>query len=505
MKSIWLLAFGTVLAQDVDIKRALSDPLYEITPVKGTQINEEHFSFGPTWKVEFEIKFGGALQFDVSDPTSYNIFRIGQEEDDNCVLSPGCGCRIPAAWIHKCRGDDCTNTDTEGRLFISACVDDAVGNGSGMFDITSYNEWIPIEVGIEERSGGELWYYNSINGNILLEKKVTIERTMDNLNLWISDNLDEYAAGDFSEDVLIRGFRMSSGTWDSSTPAKDCLSGMSNTVDTDGNPLPAGQTGDCYPLPDEASVTSCNADDKSIKMAFKITERLFNSLNFDKTTYPPKREEKNKDGQNVYHYEIDPTANNMNMVTAENQRTLKMTHQLASAGKKTNGIVLGITNKLNFVCNYDMADQTIESSKFDVASGDVTFEASRSGTGTVHYDISVTSLEVKLGGSVEFNVTPKTPDLITAEVKHCTVENDGNADQKYDLMPKNSNGKICTDSHTSFANTAGSFQSKNAMSFKYSAFQWDMADKSESHTITCTLGLNFASEAAKAVNYDRCV
>ena len=43
---------------------------------------------------------------------------------------------------------------------------------------------------------------------------------MDNLNLWISDYLDEYAAGDFSEDVLIRGFRMSSGTWDSSTPGK---------------------------------------------------------------------------------------------------------------------------------------------------------------------------------------------------------------------------------------------------------------------------------------------
>ena len=40
-----------------------------------------------------------------------------------------------------------------------------------MFDITTYNEWIPIEVGIEERSEGELWYYNSINGNILLEKK----------------------------------------------------------------------------------------------------------------------------------------------------------------------------------------------------------------------------------------------------------------------------------------------------------------------------------------------
>ena len=101
-------------------------------------------------------------------------------------------------------------------------------------------------------------------------------------------------------------------------------------------------------------------------------------MNFDKTTYPPKREEKNKDGQNVYHYEIDPTANNMNMNTAENQRTLKMTHQLASAGKKTNGIVLGITNKLNFVCNYDMADQTLESSKFDVASGDVTFEGTLS-------------------------------------------------------------------------------------------------------------------------------
>ena len=38
---------------------------------------------------------------------------------------------------------------------------------------------------------------------------------MDNLNLWVSDNLDQYAAGDFSEDVLIRGFRMSSGAWDS--------------------------------------------------------------------------------------------------------------------------------------------------------------------------------------------------------------------------------------------------------------------------------------------------
>ena len=43
---------------------------------------------------------------------------------------------------------------------------------------------------------------------------------MDNLNLWISDYREEYAAGDFSEDVLIRGFRMSSGTWDSSTPGK---------------------------------------------------------------------------------------------------------------------------------------------------------------------------------------------------------------------------------------------------------------------------------------------
>ena len=101
-------------------------------------------------------------------------------------------------------------------------------------------------------------------------------------------------------------------------------------------------------------------------------------MNFDKTTYPPKREEKNKDGENVYHYEIDPTAKNMNMNTAGNQKTLEMTHQLASAGKKTNGIVLGITNKLNFVCNYDMADQTIESSKFDVASGDVTFEGTLS-------------------------------------------------------------------------------------------------------------------------------
>ena len=71
------------------------------------------------------------------------------------------------------------------------------------------------------------------------------------------------------------------------------------------------------------------------------------------------------------------------------------------------------------------------------------------------------------------------------QVKHCEVEKKGDSTKVYDLMPTQ-NGDICLDYFTRFANTANSFQSKNAMSFKFKGFQWDMSDAE-----VCTLFLLF--------------
>ena len=58
-------------------------------------------------------------------------------------------------------------------------------------------------------------------------------------------------------------------------------------------------------------------------------------------------------------------------------------------------------------------------------------------------------------------------------MKDCVVQMEGDDSRVYNLMRSNDGGDICLDNHTEFANTQNTFQSKNAMRFRYRAFQWD--------------------------------
>ena len=49
---------------------------------------------------------------------------------------------------------------------------------------------------------------------------------------------------------------------------------------------------------------------------------------------------------------------------------------------------------------------------------------------------------------------------------------EGDDSRVYYLMRLGAGGDICLDNHTEFVNTQNTFQSKNAMSFRYKAFQW---------------------------------
>ena len=58
-------------------------------------------------------------------------------------------------------------------------------------------------------------------------------------------------------------------------------------------------------------------------------------------------------------------------------------------------------------------------------------------------------------------------------MKDCVVQMEGDDSRVYNLMRSDDGGDVCLDNHTEFENTQNTFQSKNAMSFRYKAFQWD--------------------------------
>ena len=78
-----------------------------------------------------------------------------------------------------------------------------------------------------------------------------------------------------------------------------------------------------------------------------------------------------------------------------------------------------------------------------------------------------------------------------------------------------------TDFLTQFNNTESSFKSRNAMSFKFKGFRWDMADDEvniyltlfaffyndiikESQIVKCTVSLDFNDDETSAVYHDQC-
>ena len=50
---------------------------------------------------------------------------------------------------------------------------------------------------------------------------------------------------------------------------------------------------------------------------------------------------------------------------------------------------------------------------------------------------------------------------------------EGDDSKVYNLMSSDDDGNVCRDRHTGFANIQNSFKSKDLMSFRYKAFQWD--------------------------------
>ena len=160
------------------------------TPTKGTQISTESFGFQTEWKVGFEVNLDGTI------PSSHeNIFRVtkgglGYSNKDQC------GDRYPAVWL-------LAENSLSNRIYTESCVN---GNGIGHTESISLNKWVPIEIGQEKRTDGNIWFYIIVENVTVYEIKNDSPSTFDNLHLWASDSTFDSADG-----VRIRNWGYSTG------------------------------------------------------------------------------------------------------------------------------------------------------------------------------------------------------------------------------------------------------------------------------------------------------
>lgn len=156
-------------------------------------------------------------------------------------------------------------------------------------------------------------------------------------------------------------------------------------------------------------------------------------------------------------------------------------------------VCLQTGHNLQFECAYSLEDQALDTVDFKVSGSDA--EDSATGTGTLGYTLAVTET-MKIGEPAAATITPKTPNLVIATVKSCSVSHDHDgktesADQSVELFNSNA-----VPSPNPLGVTIATGKGQEVLSFGWKAFKWSTTkvgndvEMLEDQTLSCSIGLS---------------
>jgi len=138
-----------------------------------------------------------------------------------------------------------------------------------------------------------------------------------------------------------------------------------------------------------------------------------------------------------------------------------------------------------FTCIYDLADQTLDDN-YVVGPANIT-HSEAIGTGSVNYILEVEE-EVAMGDVIKFQIIPKTPNVVFATVKSCTVKQGAN--NNVPIFGYN-NKPMCflEPAEAGWTNDASSLVTIDGY---WRSFQWydNGVLEKEPQSLVCTIGLS---------------
>lgn len=274
--------------------------------------------------------------------------------------------------------------------------------------------------------------------------------------------------------------------------AVTCDAGMQTGIDMYGA-ADASNTETCFPTLDAANIISCNnAATNAAEMTIQISADFYSSFgsvagytqNTDDGTWSKVV------ALSRSNMRISADGNDAELVYSENSEQVLM-----------NGVYFSVQKSIEFVCQYSLADQSLEAN-FQIAGKDMEF--ARSARGELHYTL-VPTTETVIGDDHHFDIIPATPGVIYSRVTQCTVVNAADESLTYDLTTV-SGDDVCTDPITSFSLTStGGYCTDVTQEFKYQSFRWSTAtDAVEAQKLRCTIALEYEKSTAGEMTYSQC-
>lgn len=265
----------------------------------------------------------------------------------------------------------------------------------------------------------------------------------------------------------------------------------------------ASNTDQCFPTLTAANIIRCNdAISNAASMLIQISEEFYSSFGSTSGYTQVTAEQAEADNaltEGAWVKNVALTRANMRL--SQDGSDAELVYSESTEQVLLNGVYFSVQKSIEFVCQYSLADQSLEAD-FQIAGKDMEF--ARTARGELHYQL-VPTAETVIGDDHHFDIIPATPGVIYARVTQCTVVNGGDNSLTYDLTTV-AGDDVCTDPITAFALTSsGGYCTDVTQEFKYQSFRWSTTtDAVEAQKLRCTIKLEYEKADASELNYPQC-